>query len=71
MKRFERKLQLFHFFKDKEEDDDDEEYVRLAFEENPNYWPKKLNKNITELCREVKKEIHNLYKQSSNYYKQK
>lgn len=68
MKRFERKLQLFHFFKDKEEDDDDEEYVRLAFEENPNYWPKKLNKNITELCREVKKEIHNLYKQSSNYY---
>ena len=41
MKRFERKLQLFHFFKDKEEDDDDEEYVRLAFEENPSYWPKK------------------------------
>ena len=68
MLRFERKLQLFHFFRDKEEESDDEiDNTRLAFEENPNYWPHKLNKDITELCRELKQEIYMLYKQKNKF----
>lgn len=67
MKRFERKLQLYHFFRDKDNDDDDLDSARLAFEENPSYWPKKLNKDITELCRELKTEIHLLSKTTTTF----
>lgn len=70
IKRFERKLQLYQFFRDKNEEDDendDPENVRLAFEENPNYWPHKLNKNITELCRELKEELHKLHNQPTHF----
>jgi len=41
IERFERRLQIHNFFKDEEQSDSEDEIdnSRLAFEENPTWWP--------------------------------
>ena len=69
IKRFERRLQIHNFFKDEEQSDSEDEIdnSRLAFEENPTWWPPKLHKDITELCRLLKLEIYTLCNQPKHF----
>ena len=69
IKRFERRLQIHNFFKDEEQSDSEDEIdnSRLAFEENPTWWPPKLHKDITELCRLLKLEIYSLCNQPKHF----
>lgn len=51
--RFERKLQLHYFFKSKQETKDPHVFKK-AFEQNPDWWPKSLNGQITKFCTKIK-----------------
>jgi hypothetical protein len=55
--RFERKLQLFYFFKQKNNEDAGP-YRRGILEGNSTWWPKKLNAHITKMCHDIKEECY-------------
>lgn len=65
MKRFERKLQLYyHFNKDNPENEPDTDNVdNPIFEKNSDWWPKKLQPEITQFCNEIQNKILVLSKQ--------
>lgn len=61
--RFERKLQIhYHFNKNLDYTNGENigESNYLAFETNPDWWPRKLNGHITELCFKIRHSIYNL-----------
>lgn len=62
--RFERKLQIHHFFKNKDEDETIEKPMDIRRTMIPvsNWWPKNLNSSITEFCNDIKGEIMSLAK---------
>lgn len=60
IQRFERLLQLhFHF---STQPSSDNNYQQKPLENTKDWWPKKLNSKITELCDQLKVILHNSYK---------
>lgn len=55
--RFERKLQLFYFFKEKYGDDSSAPCIGVL-EGNSTWWPKKLNPHITKMCYNIKQDCY-------------
>lgn len=70
VKRFERRLQLFKFFADKEDinDSDNSDENRLKFESNPTWWPKRLDANITEFCDKLKNCLYETINENQNKF---
>lgn len=61
--RFERKLQLFYFFKNKSDTEEDDQQSTLGkplLQSNSTWWPRKLNGHITRLCFNIKHSIFSL-----------
>lgn len=56
--RFERKLQLHHYFFNK---DKHENIIHIPFNSNADWWPNTLNPDITLACYNLKQEIHKFY----------
>ena len=56
--RFERKLQLHYFFKNKScEEEDSSVTAKPILESNSSWWPRKLNGHITKFCFDIKQSI--------------
>lgn len=60
VRRFERTLQLHFHFTTKEEQSANN-YQRKILENNKDWWPPKLNTNITEFCDQIKLELIQSY----------
>ena len=63
--RFERQLQLQYFFQENKTDNTNK--IIKPFEDNPSFWPHKLNPHITQYCNKLRDLIiHCLTKHKSN-----
>ena len=70
IRRFERRLQLYYFFKNKNKSNNT--YLpsqNNKFQSNPIFWPKKLNAHITKFCSDLQSSIQQLHSHKPNLNK--
>jgi len=70
IRRFERRLQLYYFFKNKNKPNNTYlSSLNNKFQSNPTFWPKKLNAYITKFCSDLQSSIQQLHTYKPNLNK--